>query len=79
MPVGIAVDKRKYVYVFSKFNNSIYIISPCGLNSRILIDKEEDELKDFNCMCISPDSERLLVCFSSNQAVMYNIERHRIL
>lgn len=29
MPVGIAVDKRKYVYVFSKFNNSIYLISPC--------------------------------------------------
>lgn len=77
MPVGIAVDKNKNVYVFSKFNNAIYSISPNGLNSRILVDQEEDDLKDFSCMCMSPDSKRLLVCCSSNHAILYNVERQR--
>lgn len=76
-PVGVAVDKRKYVYVFSKLNEAIYIISPYGSNSRVVIDKEDAALSDFSCLCMYPDSNQLLVCGSSNHALVYNVERKR--
>lgn len=76
-PVGVAVDQRKYVYVFSKLNEAIYIISPYGSNSRVVIDKEDASLSDFSCLCMYPDSNQLLVCGSSNHALVYNVERKR--
>ncbi|CAC5381191.1 unnamed protein product [Mytilus coruscus] len=76
-PVGVAVDQRKYVYVFSKSDETIYIISPYGSNSRIVMDKEDAALSDFSRLCMYPDSDQLFVCGTSNHALVYNVERKR--
>ncbi|XP_071179223.1 uncharacterized protein [Mytilus edulis] len=74
MPAGIAVDEDGQVYVFSKFNKSIYLISPYGLYSRILEDNAKEDLNDFSCLYMYPSSDELYVCKHSTEAIMYEVE-----
>lgn len=72
-PVGVAVDFMGYAYVFSKFNDAIYAISPYGFDSRIVKDKDDADFSDFRCLCIKPHSNQLLIC-SCNQVSIYKAD-----
>lgn len=73
-PAGVAVDKMQYVYVFSKFNNSVYAISPSRYNSTIVIDRDDVSFNDFRCFRLR--FHRLFV-FSRNQGVVYETNYYR--
>lgn len=74
-PAGISVDRRGHVYVFSKFNKALYLISRYGTSHRILDDNAIKDHNDFSCMYIHPDSETLLVCSYRNLATIYRVLR----
>lgn len=74
-PAGIGVDRAGHVYVFSKFNNDLYLISRCGTTNRILQDNAEENHNGFSCMYMHPDSDTLLVCSYSNLATIYRVLR----
>ncbi|CAC5381189.1 unnamed protein product [Mytilus coruscus] len=73
-PAGVAVDRGGQVYVFSKFNKSLYLISPYGRTSRILEDNAKEDLNDFSCLYMYPGSDELLIFSYSTQAIMYTVE-----
>lgn len=75
MPAGIVVDRRGHVYVFSKFNKALYLISRYGTTNRILENNAIEDHNDFSCLYMHPDSDELLVCSYSTQATIYMVER----
>ncbi|CAC5380624.1 unnamed protein product [Mytilus coruscus] len=59
-PMGIAIDNNQFIYVAWKTNNTIIIISPNGLSSRLLL-SEADGIKNPTDISVDRETQTLLV------------------
>jgi hypothetical protein len=72
-PHGIAVDRDLNVYVVSRSNNSVVVISPDGKRCRTVLGKSE-AINNPTAICFDKVKNNLLVCNRRGTAFLYNVE-----
>ena len=72
-PHGIAVDRDLNVYVVSKGNNSVVVISPDGKRCRTMLGKS-DGINNPWAICFDKVKNNLVVCNYNGTAFLYHVE-----
>ena len=72
-PRGVAVDRDLNVYVVSKGNDSVVVISPDGKRCRTVLGKS-DGINDPTAICFDKVKNNLVVCNCGGTAFLYNVE-----
>jgi hypothetical protein len=72
-PCGVAVDGDLNVYVTSKGNNSVVVISPDGKRCRTVLGESDGIYRPF-AICFDKVKHNLVVCNYNETAFLYKIE-----
>ena len=72
-PHGIAVDRDLNVYVVSRGNNSVVVISPDGKRCRTMLGKS-DGINNPWAICFDKVKNNLVVCNYNGTAFLYHVE-----
>ena len=72
-PRGVAVDRELNVYVVSRGNNSVVVISPDGTRCRTLLGKSNGINNAF-AICFDKVKNNLVVCNLKGTGFLYNVE-----
>jgi DNA-binding beta-propeller fold protein YncE len=72
-PHGVAVDRDFNVYVASKVNGSVVVISPDGKRCRTVLGKSDGLVNPF-AICFDKVKNNLVVCNSGGTAFLYHVE-----
>jgi hypothetical protein len=72
-PRGVAVDRELNVYVVSRGNNSVVVISPDGKRCRTVLGKSNGINNAF-AICFDKVKNNLVVCNLKGTGFLYNVE-----
>ena len=72
-PLGVAVDRELNVYVASKDNNNVVVISPDGKRCRTVLGKS-DGIDQPTAIYFDKVKNKLLVCTFNGTAFLYKVE-----
>jgi hypothetical protein len=72
-PRGVAVDRDLNVYVVSRGNDSVVVISPDGKRCRTLLGKS-DGINNALAICFDKKKTNLVVCNLNGTGFLYNVE-----
>ena len=72
VPMGIALDQHRNVFVAGKGTNNVFVLSPDGKNCKQILTKS-DGLDKPRSLRINIDRNELLVCNENGPAFLFSL------